>query len=143
MNVKKVNSKTKQKGYKEEFQWNNWVREVRQECGLTQVELAERCGCSRDIICKIEQGKRKLDMDVYVILCEINSHMTFPNEMSHKRREQELNTEITKLNKKIAVLEETIKKKDMDYQKLIKEKQKYYEKNLEYREKIKKLEGRS
>ncbi|MBQ9007433.1 MAG: helix-turn-helix transcriptional regulator [Atopobiaceae bacterium] len=44
------------------------MREYRERIGITQVELAQRCGCRRETIGKLEAGKYnpslKLAMDV-------------------------------------------------------------------------------
>lgn len=44
------------------------MREYRLRAGITQIELAERCGCRRETIGKLEAGKYnpslKLAMDV-------------------------------------------------------------------------------
>ena len=48
------------------------MREYRQRIGITQIELAERCGCRRETIGKLEAGKYnpslKLAMDVAKVL---------------------------------------------------------------------------
>lgn len=36
---------------------HNRMRELREEAGLTQKELAERCGCTRQTIIMLEQEK--------------------------------------------------------------------------------------
>src|SRR5512140_2999135 len=52
----------------EENQFGLWLRQRRSELDLTQWELAERVGCSRDMIQKIEAGRRRPSKQVAELL---------------------------------------------------------------------------
>ena len=40
------------------------IRELREQLGISQKELAERCGITQSFMCDIEQGRTKPSIDV-------------------------------------------------------------------------------
>ena len=39
------------------------LKQVREQAGLTQIQLAERIGCDQSVISRIESGQRALTLD--------------------------------------------------------------------------------
>src|SRR5215210_9445663 len=48
-----------------------WLKQRRKELDLTQLEVAERVGCSEDTIRKVEAGTRRLSKQVAELLAEV------------------------------------------------------------------------
>lgn len=46
------------------------LREVREQRGLSQVELAERLGNTQTFVSKVERGERRLDVVELIEFCE-------------------------------------------------------------------------
>ena len=46
------------------------LRKLREEAGITQVDLATRLGDTQTFISKIERGERRIDVVEFVELCE-------------------------------------------------------------------------
>lgn len=49
--------------YMTAIEFGQRIKEIRLACEMTQNELAEITGLRKDIICKIENGKRKVQID--------------------------------------------------------------------------------
>ena len=47
------------------------IRSARQEAGLSQSELAERCSISVSFLGHIERGTRKMSLETLVAICDI------------------------------------------------------------------------
>lgn len=47
------------------------IRERREQLGISQKELAERCGITQSFLCDIEQGRNKPSIDVAVKIADV------------------------------------------------------------------------
>lgn len=47
------------------------LREAREEAGLTQEDLARRVGSRQSWVSKYEVGRRRLDVDTFLLMCEV------------------------------------------------------------------------
>ena len=48
----------------------NLLRQLREQAGMTQVELGDRLGNTQTFVSKIERGERRLDVVEFTELCE-------------------------------------------------------------------------
>tara|TARA_R110002072_G_scaffold18767_3_gene69874 strand:+ start:2238 stop:2471 length:234 start_codon:yes stop_codon:yes gene_type:complete len=46
-----------------------WLRNARQDTGLTQFELAEKLGRPQSFVAKIESGERRVDIFEFIEIC--------------------------------------------------------------------------
>ncbi len=62
------------------------LREVREQAGLTQLELAERAGLTKDAVARLERGARSPAWETVVALCQALKVM--PNTFLHEPAER-------------------------------------------------------
>ena len=58
------------------------LKETRQKCGLTQVELAEKLGVPQSFVSKYESGERQLDILELRQICHVLG-ISFDNFIRH------------------------------------------------------------
>lgn len=59
---------------KEEFKRDaisSLLRQVRNEVGLTQVQMAERLGQTQSVVSKLEAGERRLEVGELISICDV------------------------------------------------------------------------
>ena len=65
---------------------------LREQAGVTQLELSERAGCSKNYLSAVERGVNKLTVPVLLEYCKA-THKT-PNEILGFNQDKRLNSEL-------------------------------------------------